>query len=219
MKIMRAFWVMMVFVGMQAGAEPTVARPKLPEAAFPLPLVTQRTNYSCGAAALLSVLKYWRAFDGVEQDLYGPLGTTRAQGTHPAKITEVARKFGLQAQFGENLKLADLWNALRAGGTVILDLQAWADEEPSSPGEWDALWEDGHYVVLTAMDENYLYAMDPSTEDAYTYVHLEEFMHRWHDYETENGRPRRYFQSAIFIRGNAPPMPTPLPTRRLMRLR
>src|SRR6185312_16233927 len=116
--------------------------PRLPADALALPLAPQETDFSCGAASLLSVLRYWRAFDGAEKDLYGVLGTTPADGTEPPKLVEAARRYGLRARWAENLEPADLRRALARGEAAILDIQAWPDKPPKS---WRDDWDDGHY--------------------------------------------------------------------------
>lgn len=178
--------------------------PRLPERSLPLPLVSQETDYSCGAAALLSVLKYWRAFDGGEKALYGVLRTTPADGTDPRKLAEGARAFGLTARWRENLGLADLRAALARGDTAILDIQAWPDAGAVKVS-WREDWDDGHYVVLIAMDADYAYFMDPSSDGKYAYIALPELSDRWHDVETRGGRARRYVHFAVFVHGGGAP--------------
>jgi predicted double-glycine peptidase len=180
-------------------------------AMLPVPLVRQAKSYSCGAAALLSVLYYWRAFDGREDDLYAGLDTTPAEGTTPEKIVEVARSFGLTAELRQRLSISDLRAGLALGETVIVELQAWHGDK--APGfRWKDAWEDGHYVVLVGIDAERAYFMDPVAVAGYAYLPLAELPERWHDYESRTGQVVRYHQAAIFIRGTQPlhEMPGPL---------
>ncbi len=172
---------------------------KLPPTALRVPIIRQGTDYSCGAAALLAVMTYWRVYDGNERDLYGILETTPADGTEPDKIESGARVFGLHAELRENMTFEDLSAALGQGWTVILDVQAWSDSSNTTP--WRDRWEDGHYVVLVGMDSRLAYLMDPSTAPGYAFVPLDELMDRWHDYENRRGHVRRYFQAGIVIHG------------------
>jgi len=190
------------------------AAAEAPPALLPLPLVSQATSYSCGAAALLSVLYYWRAFDGTESDLYGPLETTPRDGTHPAKIVEVARRYGLQAEMRIEMTIEDLRRELAAGATVILDIQAWPSDDRRDP-PWEELWEDGHYVILAGMDSSKVYAMDPSVRAGYGYLPLEELPRRWHDYEDRNGRLEIHRRLGIVIRGSRPIASYPAPLSRI----
>ena len=177
--------------------------PHLPAGSLPVPLFHQATGYSCGAAAMQAILYYWQAYDGQESDLYKVLGTTPAEGTPPEKLVAGARSFGLEARMTEGTELSDLRAALAAGETVIVNLQAWReDAEKAKP--WKDLWEDGHYIVLVAMDDTHLYAMDPSVGAGYAFLPLQELPDRWHDYETVNGKHKEYRRLAIFIKGKTP---------------
>lgn len=199
-----------------AGPKAAPPAPTLPERALSLPLVRQQTGYSCGAAALLSVLKYWRVFDGGEKALYGVLDTTPADGTDPQKLASGAKSFGLKAQWRENLELADLRAALELGDTPILDIEAWPDAGAAKVS-WRDDWDDGHYVALIGMDDGYAYFMDPSSDGKYAYIPLAELADRWHDVETRGGVLRRYVHFAVFIHGDGAPAPA-APRRPLQRL-
>lgn len=173
-----------------------LASPRFPDNALPVPLVVQATEYSCGAAALLSALYYWKAYDGVETALYDKLDTTKKDGTEPEKIAEVAASFGLSAQVKRQMSIEDLRQHLVLGDTVILDLQS-----GPNTGSWQSDWENGHYDVLVGMDRNYAYVMDPSQQAAYVYVPLPELMERWHDYENRHGYVQRNLQLGIVLHG------------------
>jgi predicted double-glycine peptidase len=166
--------------------------------ALPVPLVRQATRYSCGAAALLGVLYYWQKYDGNESSLYRDLGTTEADGTEPAAIARVAHdRFGLAARYRRDVTLADLAAALGRGETVIVDLQAWA----GAPRDWRGDWDDGHYVVLVALDGRRAYFMDPSTAGGYAFIGREELERRWHDVEGHGAATQKVQHMAIFIAG------------------
>ena len=199
------------FDASKTGAAPTpsAGEPAVPADYLPLPVTVQETNYSCGAAAALSVLRYWRAYGGDERSLYELFGTTPKDGSPPQNITQGLRRLGLRAEMRESMTLEDLRAALRRGDSVILDIQAWRDDE-NTP--WAERWEDGHYVALVGMDERYAYLMDPSTPDRYAYVPLAELLDRWHDYEDRDGPVRRYVHLGIIARGERPlPRPTQPP--------
>lgn len=189
-------------------AAPTISglpEPSMPADYLPLPITTQETNYSCGAASALSVLRYWQAYDGDERSLYELLGTKPQDGTPPESIARGLRQLGLRAELREGMTIGDLRAALRRGDSVILDIQAWREDEDTP---WSERWQDGHYVALVGMDEHYAYLMDPSTPDRYAYVPLPELLERWHDYEDRDGPPRRYYQLGIVVRGTRP-LPRP----------
>ena len=188
--------------------------PKLPSDFLPVPLVRQATPYSCGAAALLSVLFYWQVHDGGESSLYERLQTTPKDGTEPPKLAEGARSFGLEARVQEGSSWEDLSAAFKRGETAILGLQAWRTEETKKLA-WKEDWDDGHYSVLVALDENYAYFMDPSSSGVYAYIPREELLDRWHDFEDRRGVRREYRNLAIFIKGKNPLKALPGPLLRM----
>lgn len=162
--------------------------------------MAQTTDYTCGPASLLSVLYYWKATDDEEPDLYGLLETTSKDGTRPEKLAEGARHYGLQAHLQDGLSLEDLKAALKRRETVILDIQAWRDDDPT-PETWEDNWEDGHYVVLIGMDASYVYVMDPSTPLRYGYIPARELLTRWHDYHEADGKRQERRHQAVVISG------------------
>lgn len=160
--------------------------PRLPQDALPVPLVRQTSDYSCGPAVLVAVLRYFQVWAGPETKLHRLLGTSVEQGTLPEALALGARRFGLQASVEQPMTLAQLQASVRAGKPVILELQAWRDPKGRRES-WLNNWDDGHYVVLMGMDNQYAYFMDPSTPDAYTYVPLQELLSRWHDLNPQRG--------------------------------
>lgn len=182
-----------------------IPEPKLPKHAVQVPIVRQATNHSCGAAVLASLLYYWNVFNGKESDLYALLKTSSETGTHPKKIVEVARQFGLSARYQENVTLQDLRSAIQQHETIILDTQAWCDKNDiCAKLPWKDRWDDGHYMVLIALDEHYTYVMDPVIPTSYGYIPISELIERWHDYEEQDGKVWKNYQLAIFIHGNLP---------------
>lgn len=183
------------------GASLAQASPSLPPNFLPVPLTPQSTSYSCGAAVLMAVMEYWNVYDGNEANLFHPLQTTPANGTHPVSISNLARRYGLRSDIRKSMSLADLRTALADGATVIVDLQAWSGN-PNT--DWQNSWEDGHYVVLVAMDSEYAYFMDPSAHGAYAYLGHAELLERWHDYENRNRAVQRYEGLGIIVHGQSP---------------
>jgi len=177
--------------------------PLLPDSRFAsVPDVRQSTGYTCGAAALQAVLAYWGTEER-EDRLARRLHSTPEAGTHPLDILRVAREFGLTADLHEGLDLADLEGALADGATVIVDLQAWRDRTDIP---WTDTWDDGHYMVLLAMDAANLYFEDPSLLGSRGVIPRAEFVDRWHDYEGEpplDPSDRKFVHMAIFLRGAA----------------
>lgn len=192
-------------------AEPA---PVLPSDALRVPAVRQSTEYTCGAAALQAVLAYWGVFDGGESGLAKRLGSDPVNGTKVSSILRVARELGLEAEARERMEVADLRAAVGRGETVIVNLQAWADWQTKKPpvrgAAWGRRWEDGHYVVLVAVDGTNAYFMDPSVLPGLAWVPLDELPHRWHDYERDGRAVRRFERLGIVIRGKTPANPPAL---------
>jgi predicted double-glycine peptidase len=169
-----------------------------------VPAVTQQSNFSCGPAAALALLRYWRpeAFESVDEAaLYAPLETTNARGTEPEPIAALLRRNGLDAEYRHgDVTVADLEREVDAGHPPIVDLQAWTDH----PTPYRETWDAGHYVVMVGYDDERLFFADPSTMTPHGYAYLprNEFDERWHDLAglTDD----RVERMAIFVRGKAP---------------
>jgi predicted double-glycine peptidase len=195
-----------------ASTASATAAPALPAGFLPVPIVRQAHPYSCGAAVLLAVLYYWQVEDCGEAALYEELSTTEEEGTAPESLVRGARARGLAAELRQGLSLDDLRAALARGETAIVDLQAWREDEEVP---WKERWDDGHYVVLVAMDERNAYVMDPSTCASYAWLPLDELLDRWRDYETRTGKRVEYVRAAILVRGRTPLGRIPAPPQRM----
>jgi predicted double-glycine peptidase len=189
-----------------------IAVAPLPGNLVQVPVVTQRADFSCGPAATLALLRFWRpdAFATVEESaLYAPLETTDARGTEPEPIAELFRSNGLEADYRYgNVTVADLERAVDAGEPPIVDLQAWTDH----PIPYRETWDAGHYVVMVGYDDERLYFADPSTMTPHGYVFLPrvELEERWHDLAGVSDD--RVERMAIFVRGPVRrPLPSPPP--------
>ncbi len=174
---------------------------RLPPNLVEVPIVQQAQGFSCGAAATLLLLRYWRfeTYAGVdESQIYGPLQTTQAQGTEPEPMVELFRQNGLSAQYRSgNVRVEDLERAVDAREPPIVDLQAWSDRSDPWPDTWDA----GHYVVMVGYDHERLYFADPSraTPQGYAFLMRAELEPRWHD--LAGAGDRRVERMAIFVSG------------------
>jgi predicted double-glycine peptidase len=162
-----------------------------------VPIIEQATDYSCGAACLASVLRYWGVWSGPEDQLYPLLGTTE-EGTSGAAMVQVAESFGLKVESRSNLSLNDLREYHRAGDTVILSIQAWGDYH--SDTDMEQVWEDGHYVVLVGIDKSHITLMDPGvSQSSYYQMNCSDFIKCWHDF-TDSGD--RDWHAGLIIRGS-----------------
>ena len=190
---------------------PRVIAP-LPANLVRVPVVKQRRDFSCGAAATLKLLRYWRAeaYELVEENvLYAPLQTTEARGTEPEPIVALLRENGLDAVYRhDDVTVTDLERAVDAREPPIVDLQAWSD----CGAPWRETWDAGHYVVMVGYDDERVFFADPGnlTPSGYAFLTRGELEERWHDLTGDANRPVE--RMAIFVRGArawAPPEPSP----------
>jgi len=192
----------------EAVPAPRPVRALLPGNLIRVPFVQQRQDFSCGAAATLLLMRYWRvdAYENAtESDLYEPLRTTRANGTEPEPMVELFRRSGLAADYRTgSVRVDDLERAVVAGEPPIVDLQAWSDH--GAP--WAQTWDAGHYVVMVGFDEELLYFADPSraSPSGYAFLRRGELDDRWHDLSGEYDTPLEHM--SIFVRGGKPWVPT-----------
>jgi ABC-type bacteriocin/lantibiotic exporter with double-glycine peptidase domain len=176
----------------------------MPATRIAVPAVKQHTNFSCGAAATLSMLRYWRwaRYSQVDEEaLFYPLRTTIAHGTEPEPMVDFFRHAGLVAEYRHgDVTVGQLERAVDAGQPPIMDLQAWRD----TALPWRETWDAGHYVLLAGYDAERLFVMDPSvmTPGAYAYLPRRELDERWHDLAGPDDVHLE--RMAIFVRGRGP---------------
>jgi predicted double-glycine peptidase len=170
-----------------------------------VPTVKQETDFSCGTAVALSVLRYWQwdeYADVEEADLYAALRTTESDGTEPEPVAAYLRaEAKLEAEYRHgDVTLAELEAAVDAGQPPIVDLQAWRDVDRP----WRDTWDAGHYVLLVGHDAERLIVMDPSvlTPGAYAWLPRGELDERWHDLTGPGNE--RVARMTIFVRGRGP---------------
>lgn len=160
---------------------------RLPDSVLAVPVITQNTDYSCGDVATLALLRFWKHDEYARTDesaLYGPLGTTAADGTDPRSMAAFLGGVpGLAAEFSRGTAtVGELFASIDRGEPVIVDLEAWqAVRRAADLKPWESDWDDGHYVVLMGYDADVFYCMDPSTPSHYAYIPRPEFESRWHD--------------------------------------
>ncbi len=171
-----------------------------------LPDVRQGTEYSCGAAALQSVLSYWGRDIG-EEDLIKLLETDPKSGTYPEDIIRVAREVGLDADMKENLTLEEVNSSVNAGIPVIVDCQSW--RSPASGNlSWADDYGDGHWMVVLGMDGKNVYLEDPYILGSRGFIPRQEFEERWQNLRGWGESDTvKQVHLGIFIRGERPATP------------
>jgi predicted double-glycine peptidase len=164
-----------------------------------LPDVRQSTPYTCGAAALQAVLAYY-GIEAREDDLARALGTTPEDGAPPDAIVRIARERGLTAEPREGMTLEELRRTVSRGEPVLVALQAWPDR-PRSHFADD--WDDGHYVVVIAVERDRVIVEDPSLLGSRGVLSRAAFLDRWHDQD----RRRRWVHLGVVFSGRKPAPP------------
>ena len=148
---------------------------------IPVPLARQATNYTCGAAAMQSILYYYG--DEYREDrLAKRLKSDPDNGTNYRNMVQFAQSKGIEVVVRTNLTIDDVKLALHNRKPVIVAFQAWSDNVINYADDC----EDGHYAVIVGYDNDRLYFMDPSTLGNYTFISNSDFLKRWHDIDADN---------------------------------
>ena len=167
----------------------------------------QMTEYSCGASALQSVLSHWgREIE--EEALMRLLGTNPEVGTFPADMVRGARALGFDAVSKENATLEEVERFTASGHPVIALAQLWRSEKDTTESAADE-WDCGHYIVVLAVDADYVYFQDPYIRMGKGFVPRSAFDEHWHQIMggAELARSEKLHHVAIFIKGTESALP------------
>ena len=148
----------------------------------PIPDVIQKTQFSCGAAVLMAVARYYGCGPNYESDFIEELrkaGMDLRVGAHPPQLQEVARRLKLESRIYQPMTAKQLCGCLRSRKPVLMMLQAWADGEPIR--DFREVWSHGHWVVAIGFDRSGVYFEDPLLEAVRGYLGYRELDERWHD--------------------------------------
>lgn len=137
-----------------------------------LPYCQQQTDYTCGPAALRSLLA-GVGIHASEEELSRRSGCTFKDGTHPQGLVAAAESFGLGVAARPGWTLGEL----ESSTPVLTCIQAQGTQE-----EYDAD-ESGHYVVVQMVRNGVVHYLDPSEGE--TSLRAQDFVSRWHDKETD----------------------------------
>lgn len=139
-----------------------------------LPLIRQRNNYTCGVAALQSVLMYFNINIDQQKELMKQLDADKTVGTEPENIVKFAKKQKLIVKEYHKMSLENVKMHLDKKHPIICLIQAWGEEESYLKGY------SGHYVVAVGYDKENFYFVDPAMEGIMGYLPYEEFERRWY---------------------------------------
>ena len=148
---------------------------------IPLPLVKQSTEYTCGAAAVLSILKYF-GDETLEAELVKQLGTNSNYGTDYRQMVQFFQSKGFQITAHAGMSMSELQEHISQGKPVLCLIQAWE----SGIQDYSDYWGIGHYVVAIGYDAERIYLMDPWMLGNYAYIPKKEFISRWHQLTYDN---------------------------------
>lgn len=139
-----------------------------PSRLIEVPDIRQPDDYSCGAAAAMSVGKYWGVGPDSLKEWKKALGTNRGTSTHPFVIREYLKSLELQVEDAENMSLEDLHGYWERGMPVICMIQEWGNpleegkhEDEPKRGE-KPQFAYGHFCVSLGVSLGYVFVQDPS---------------------------------------------------------
>jgi predicted double-glycine peptidase len=163
----------------------------------------QSTEYSCGASALQAVLSYWGR-DVDEAELIELMHTNSEVGTYPEDIVQGARSLGFDAEMKEHLTLDEVQRFTAGGDPVIALGQVWRSHKDRAKSVADE-WDNGHYIVVLGVDEDYVYFQDPYVRMSKAFVPRKSFEDHWHQVMggISTGNPK-LMHVGIFVRGKKP---------------
>ena len=165
----------------------------------------QVTEYSCGACALEAVLGYWGR-DVEEAELMRLMGTNDQVGTWPDNMVRGVRALGFEAEVRERLTLDEVRAFTDQGHPLIVVGQFWISHRESGEDvDLRREWNNGHYVVVLGVDDEYVYFQDPYLRMGKAFIPRAAFERRWHQVMggKESGN-RELLRLGIFVRGERP---------------
>ncbi|HVC95256.1 MAG TPA: C39 family peptidase [Pirellulales bacterium] len=182
------------------GQASTARYRSIPDGAIkiPIPTVAQPDESSCGAAALMSVCRYFGVGPDSIDEYVDALGTNERTGTYYKDIVAYARRMGLDASSEFDMTAEQLQDLVGKRIPVICSIQAHASD-PSVYDDPDSN-DDGHYVVAVGFDRDNVYFMDPSIKDRRGFLSWRDFEKRWHENEATRDEPEVYRHHAVILR-------------------
>lgn len=125
-----------------------------------IPNVDQPNTWTCGAAATMSVCKFFAVGPDNLQDYVEALGTSIEKSTHPNNIISFLTGLGLNVQGRQNMTIADLKVCATDLTPVIMPVQDYGTEVPK-----EAAWAYGHYLSLCDVTDDFIICQDSSEEN------------------------------------------------------
>lgn len=152
-----------------------------------VPSTGQELTFSCGAAALLAVFKYFKVGPQTESQVRKLVKSHPANGTRTQNIIAACKKHGLRTKARYNMDRHELEAWLDKKKPVIVCLQAWGKDKQYKEKA------SGHYVVAIGYDEKNVYFQDPLIyEKSRGHIPWDEFIRRWRDVDASGSNRTRY---------------------------
>jgi predicted double-glycine peptidase len=148
------------------------------------------------------VLSHWGS-DVDEEDLMRILATSSEVGTYPEDIVRGARSLGFEAEAKENLTLDEVERFTADGHPMIALGQFWLSEREMAASLAEE-WETGHYIVVLAVDKDYVYFQDPFVRMSKAFVPRKTFEERAKGHGRKAGEEPETWHLGIFVRGQKP---------------
>jgi predicted double-glycine peptidase len=133
-----------------------------------VPYFKQDTGYSCGAASVQMIARYFGVVAS-EEELMRTLHTDAVYGTHHQPIIEYVTAIGLYCYVNTESTLAEIAHFLARALPVLVHYI-----EPSQ--------NEHHYSVAVALTDTHIVLHDPWNGPHFSLTH-DEFAKRWYDAE------------------------------------
>lgn len=144
----------------------------------------QETLHSgmCGPASLKIVLDYYGVVK-TEQELAELASLNSELGINDKDIVRVAESLGFKAEIKNESSFEEIEGWLEKGVPVIVDWFTRGRQDYS-----DSEVADGHYSVVTGLDDEYIYLQDPEIGGERK-IKREDFLKVWFDFAGETIKP------------------------------
>lgn len=152
----------------------------LQEKVLDFPDSRQGTNFTCGAAAVQSVLRYYDEKDVEKENAISKdLKTTTTIGVQPKNIVKYFENRGYKVDHRE-MTIDDVKQYIDKNIPVIMLIQAWGNKQ-----RYTNDYKDGHYVVAMGYQGTTMYFDDPSIHSNRGKLSFSEIKRRWHGQKTD----------------------------------
>lgn len=125
-----------------------------------VPDIRQRDHYSCGAAATMSVGRYFGVGPSKLEQWKKLLGTDVEESTKPTAIVSVLEQMGLTVESHEQLTIDDLERYTSQDMPVICPIQDYGPRVPKQ-----ARYSYGHYISVIGVGAGYVFCQDSSEDN------------------------------------------------------